>query len=75
MNAADQTRKLTRDDILRLSDLVRETAYALHRYLKHGHLEKVYENGLDGRLQKLGLNVEKQIPITVRDADGTVIGD
>lgn len=34
-----------------LCDLVRETAYALHNYLRHGHLEKVYENGLANRLR------------------------
>ena len=26
-----------------LCDQIRETSFALHRYLRHGHLEKVYE--------------------------------
>ena len=26
-----------------LCDTVRETSYAIHVYLRHGHLEKVYE--------------------------------
>jgi hypothetical protein len=34
------------DDIFELCDLVRETSFALHRYLRHGHLKKVYEHGL-----------------------------
>lgn len=33
-----------KDDIFRFSDVIRETSFALHQYLRHGHLEKVYEN-------------------------------
>lgn len=58
-----------------LCDLVRETAYAIHIYHGHGHLEKVYENALAHRLRKVGLNVKQQHPIQVRDEDGTSIGD
>jgi hypothetical protein len=28
------------EDIMELCDVVRETAFAIHRYHKHGHLEK-----------------------------------
>lgn len=62
-------------DILRLCDRVRAVALALHGYLRHGHLEKVYENGLAHRLRAEGLAVEQQRPLQVRDADGTVLGD
>ena len=58
-----------------LCDLVRETAFAIHTYHGHGHLEKVYENALAHRLRKLGLKVQQQHPITVFDEDGTVIGE
>ena len=58
-----------------LCRLVRETAYAIHVYHGHGHLEKVYENALTHRLRKLGLNVKQQYPITVFDEDGTIIGE
>lgn len=58
-----------------LCDLVREASFALHCYLKNGHLEKVYENGLAHRLRKLGLTVEQQHPLKVRDEDGTILGD
>jgi hypothetical protein len=34
------------EDIMKLCDVVRETGFAIHRYHKHGHLEKVYENTL-----------------------------
>jgi GxxExxY protein len=61
--------------IFELCDLVRETAYAIHVYHGHGHLEKVYENALTHRLRKLGLRVEQQHPITVYDEDGTIIGE
>ncbi len=58
-----------------LCDIVRETSFALHCYLKSGHLEKVYENGLVHRLRKRGLSVEPQFPLKVFDEDGTVLGD
>src|SRR6266481_9875435 len=60
---------------MELSDAVRETAYAIHCYHKHGHLEKVYENALVHRLRKLGLELKQQNPLTVYDEDGTVIGE
>lgn len=58
-----------------LCDLVRETAYAIHIYHGHGHLEKVYENTLAHRLRKAGLDVKQQHPIQVFDEDGTKVGD
>ena len=61
--------------IKELCDLVRQTAYAIHLYHGHGHLEKVYENALAHRLKKIGLSVKQQYPITVYDEDGTVIGE
>src|SRR5512134_2724289 len=61
--------------ISELSDVVRETAYAIHIYHGHGHLEKVYENALVHRLRKTGLDVKQQHPLAVYDEDGTVLGD
>lgn len=58
-----------------LCDLIRETAFAIHVYHGHGHLEKVYENALLHRLAKAGLSVRQQQPLQVIDEDGTVIGD
>jgi GxxExxY protein len=54
---------------------VRETAFAVHRYHRHGHLEKVYENALAHRLRKAGLDVKQQYPLKVLDEDGTSIGE
>jgi GxxExxY protein len=62
-------------DIKSLSDQIRQTAYDIHVYHGHGHLEKVYENALAHRLQKAGLDVKQQQPIKVYDEDGTLIGD
>ena len=62
-------------DIMELCGIVRQTAYAIHVYHGHGHLEKVYENALAHRLQRLGLDVKQQHPLTVYDEDGTVIGE
>ena len=58
-----------------LCDVVRETSFAIHKYHRNGHLEKIYENALAHRLRKLGLKVEQQFPLTVYDADGTVLGE
>ena len=62
-------------DVFQLCDIIRETSLALHGYLRHGHLEKVYENGLAHRLRIAGLKVEQQVPLKVYDEDGTVLGE
>ena len=62
-------------DVMQLCDTVRETSFAIHRYLRHGHLEKVYENALAHRLRKIGLDVKQQHPLAVFDEDGTLLGD
>ena len=61
--------------ILSLCDRVRETAFALHSYLRHGYLEKIYENGMFHRLRKMGLQVERQKAVEVFDEDGTLLGE
>jgi GxxExxY protein len=63
------------EEMNRLCDVVRETAFAIHRYHRHGHLEKIYENALAHRLRKQALKVEQQHPLTVYDEDGTVLGE
>jgi GxxExxY protein len=60
---------------MELCDVVRETAYAIHVYHGHGHLEKVYEHALAHRLRKAGVEVVQQYPLTVYDEDGTIIGE
>lgn len=68
-------RKKEQMDILDLCDVVRQTAFDIHVYHGHGHLEKIYENALKHRLVKLGIQVQQQFPITVFDEDGTIIGE
>ncbi len=63
------------DPINVLCDLVRETSFAIHRFHRHGHLEKIYENALAHRLRKQGVMVEQQHPLRVFDEDGTPLGD
>ena len=65
----------TNENIFALCDHIRETSFALHRFLRHGHLEKIYENGLAHRLRKSGQMVLQQHPLQVRDEDGTILGD
>lgn len=65
----------TNDDrVFKLCDVVRETSFAIHKFHKYGHLEKVYENALAHRLRKTGLQVEQQFSLAVYDEDGTMIG-
>jgi GxxExxY protein len=66
---------MTTPEIFKLCDQVRETAFAIHRYHCHGHLEKIYENALAHRLRKAGLGVQQQHPLSVFDEDGTLLGE
>jgi GxxExxY protein len=63
------------EKIKKLTDLVRETAFNIHKYHGPGHLEKIYENALFHRLRKNGLEVEQQLPLKVYDEDETVLGE
>jgi hypothetical protein len=51
---------MTDDEAKRLADCIRDCSFHLHSFLKWGHLEKVYENGLAHRLEKAGAAVERQ---------------
>lgn len=66
---------MTEREAKAVCDKIRQAAYDLHVYLGTGYLEKVYENGLAHRLEKLGMDVQRQVPMVVRDADGYVLGE
>jgi GxxExxY protein len=70
-----QNFKMTDTEVKSLCDVIREEAYDLHQWLRNGHLEKVYENGLRNRIARKGIPVEQQFPIKVHDRDGTLLGD
>jgi GxxExxY protein len=74
-NAKSAKKGKPMNDIKTLCDQIRQTAYDIHVYHAHGHLEKVYENTLVHRLRKRGLDVKQQWPIQVLDEDGTLVGD
>lgn len=57
-----------------LTDIVLCCFYTVYNALGYGFLEKVYENALCTELEKRGLKVQAQHPITVR-YDGTVVGE
>ena len=61
-------------DILTLCNIVRQTSFEIHKYLRHGHKEQIYENALVHRLKKRGITVEQQQEIRVFDEDGTCLG-
>ena len=60
--------------IFTLCDLIRETSFDIHKYLRSGHREKIYENALANRLRKKGIDVEQQQRVKVFDEDGTFLG-
>jgi GxxExxY protein len=62
-------------NINQLCDIVRETSFAIHKFHRNGHLEKIYENALAHRLRKHGLQVEQKFPLIVYDEDGTILGE
>jgi GxxExxY protein len=64
-----------KDPVIQLCDQVRETSFELQRFLRHGHAEKNYENGLAHRRPKQGLRASQQHPLTVADEDGTILGE
>jgi GxxExxY protein len=61
-------------DIFALCNVIRETSFAIHSYLRSGHREQIYENALVHRLRKLGITVVQQPEIRVYDEDGTELG-
>ena len=63
------------ESIFKLCDVIRETSFAIHKYHKQGHLEKIYENALFHRLGKMSLQIEQQFPLNVYDEDGTILGE
>jgi len=62
------------DEIKRICDKIRQTAYQIHLYFGTGFLEKVFENALKHRLEKMGLDVRAQVGMVVHDEDGCVVG-
>ena len=63
------------EPVNKLCDQIRETSYAIHKYHRYGHLEKIYENALYNHLSKQGLQIKQQSPLSVYDEDGTILGE
>ena len=61
-------------EILTLVNVVRQTSYEVHKYLRSRFTEKIYENALAHRLRKQGIRAEQQQCIRVLDEDGTLLG-
>lgn len=57
-----------------LCDVIRETSFDIHKYLRSGFNEKIYENALANRLRKRGIRAEQQQRMKVFDEDGTLLG-
>ena len=57
-----------------LCDVIRETSFEIHKYLRSGFNEKIYENALANRLRKRHIRVEQQPRMKVFDEDGTLLG-
>ncbi|HET6852281.1 MAG TPA: GxxExxY protein, partial [Pyrinomonadaceae bacterium] len=54
--------------------VIRQTSFEIHKYLRNGYREQIYENALANRLRKKGINVEQQHELKVFDEDGTLLG-
>ncbi|HEY2962872.1 MAG TPA: GxxExxY protein [Pyrinomonadaceae bacterium] len=61
-------------NILALCDVIRSTSFDIHKYLRSGFTEKIYENALVHRLRLKGIAVEQQQQMKVFDEDGTPLG-
>ena len=61
-------------EILALVNVIRQTSYDVHKYLRSGFTEKIYENALANRLRKQGINADQQQCVRVFDEDGTLLG-
>lgn len=61
-------------EILTLCNIIRQTSFEIHQYLRAGHREFIYENALAHRLRKKGIAVEQQQKVKVFDEDGTLLG-
>jgi GxxExxY protein len=66
---------MNESQILDLCATIREKSLSAHRFLRHGHTEKIYENALFNRLRKAGYAVKQQHPLSVHDEDGALLGD
>ncbi len=62
-------------DVFDLCNVIRETSFEIHNYLRTGHREQIYENALAHRLRKKGFTVAQQQEVRVFDEDGTLLGD
>lgn len=61
-------------DILTLCNIIRQTSFEIHKYLRSGFTEKIYENALAHRLRKQGIQAEQQHCVRVFDEDGALLG-
>ena len=61
-------------DIFTLCNVIRQTSFDIHHYLRNGHREQIYENALVHRLRKQGIKVAQQQEMRVFDEDGTLLG-
>lgn len=64
-----------KDRAFQLTDLVRETAYAIHSFHGPGHDVAIYGNALAHRLNKQSIPLEQHVLVPIRDEDGAYIGD
>jgi GxxExxY protein len=65
---------LTTVIIFTLCNVIRQTSFDIHHFLRSGHREQIYENALVHRLRKKGISVEQEQEVRVFDEDGTLLG-
>ena len=65
---------MSEKEVFELCDRIREHAFKIHKYHRHGHIETIYKNAIAHRLKKDGLNVVQWHPLNVLDEDGHALG-
>ncbi|MFQ5606129.1 MAG: GxxExxY protein [bacterium] len=59
----------------KLTEKIRQAAFDVHNYFRNGFLEKVYENAIAYKLNKLAINCQQQVPLKVYFEDDVVVGE
>jgi hypothetical protein len=63
--------KMAWESINQVCDVVTSMSFAIHKYHRNGHLEKIYENALVNRLRKQGLKDRTRLQQDTRSHPAT----
>jgi GxxExxY protein len=58
-----------------LTEIIRNSAFEVHKYFRNGFLEKVYENALAYKLRQKGVECQQQVPLKVFFESNIIVGE